>query len=430
MDVCDVSAPSRREAQRACMDLRASRDTRCNGTTDELRTIVRALCDFVRPGGVPPENQVIVFDFDGVVHLCVGPPTSSGQVHPLYFSVKKLLAHDCRNDDVCELIRSHRAQGDFVAIVSNNTTLGVSGIRALLRKWNVVVDDVRVCSGNKVPILKELGANVFYDDSANKVAEARRGMPNLRVIHYATSARDSGEALRVASYNVCWEAMRPIRKGFGALGAACRRDADKCRANVFDAIRRTRADIVALQEVPSNIFNVLADEFDDDYRLDILHDRARFGPEGQVTMWRRGDDRLSDARVEHHAFERGRPYTVVHFAGGLHVINLHAGHDYRLKRFEKTLAHALKRALSPGDSLIVAGDFNRDVHALRVRTTRVVCGARRPLKTCCTQSEGARYTSPCDHILSNLPFLKSTHRVRASFPLQISQIIPWDNTET
>ena len=410
-DVCDDPRPSRRAAQRACMELRQSRDTRCDGTTDDLRRIARDLCAFVEP-----EKRVIVFDFDGVVHRCVGPPTSSGQVHPLFFRVDELLAHDCRNDEICDLIRSHRAKGDFVAIVSNNTALGVSGIRALLRKWKVVVDDVRVCSGNKVPTLKKLGANVFYDDSANKVAEARRGMPELNVIHYQTPSRDAGTTLGVASYNVCWEAMRPTETGFGALGVACRRDVDTCRANVFDAIRRANADVVALQEVPSNMFAAVADEFDREYHLDLFEDRARFGPEGQVTMWRRGDPRLRDARVEHHMFERGRPYTIVHFDGGLHLINLHAGHGYELEYFEDTLTRTLKPSMSPGDSVIVAGDFNRDVHALRLGTTRVVCGARRPLKTCCTQKARAKYTIPCDHILSNLPFHKKTQRRRATFP--------------
>lgn len=145
---------------------------------------------------------VIVYDFDGVLHTCATKPDPNGQVHPLYWTPDDLVKHDCMNTSIKNDIAYYKKNGFTVHILSNNTALGTDGIRKVLSTWGIHVNNVFVVHGNKASKLKDLQANVFFDDSMNRVREVRQALPNVISVHYQTPRIKQLEtSISIITYN-------------------------------------------------------------------------------------------------------------------------------------------------------------------------------------------------------------------------------------
>jgi endonuclease/exonuclease/phosphatase family metal-dependent hydrolase len=365
------------------------------------------LCGFATTSHQVDGKDVVVFDFDGVVHTCVRPPTGNGQVHPTVFNAKSLVRRDCLNHDIRDKIRQYRRDGALVYIVSNNAKLNVEGIVTTLDAWDIVVDGVEIVAESKVAALKRLRASVFYDDSRNKIDDIVGKIPSRLAVHYQPPVSDG---LTILSYNVSWESMKPTKSGFGSLGKACRENVNECRTNVEKLIRVADADIVALQETPKEFLPCIKAAFDREYHIDILND-STLGVECQVTMHRRGLGLTVDY-TQHGSFRhKTRPFTVIHFKEGLAMVNLHAGHAHGPNEFR-----VLKDFLEENEEVILAGDFNRYLAHLHIGSHQIVNGASRTIHTCCSTKKKQRPSHHYDHIMSTLDFLQPTRRLITAYP--------------
>ena len=96
---------------------------------------------------------------------------------------------------------------------------------------------------------------------------------------------------------------------------------------------------IILSDITSDA-NIQIDIFDDinincgqKYHINIMYNHAKFGVEGQVTMWKKSIG-MTASFIAHRTFEkRSRPFTVVKFDNGLKFINIHAGHKYKSNDF-------------------------------------------------------------------------------------------------
>ena len=121
----------------------------------------------------------VAFDFDGVLHTCVHPPDLEGQVHAKFTDPEDLI--DCKNEPMLALLQSIPHD---VHIVSNNRTLGETGIRRCLDAWGVLnVKQVHVVPDDKSEVLKRIHAKEFYDDSTNRLRQVAKGYPDCVLWH-------------------------------------------------------------------------------------------------------------------------------------------------------------------------------------------------------------------------------------------------------
>lgn len=222
--------------------------------------------------------------------------------------------------------------------------------------------------------------------------------------------------VRVFSWNVSWESTKPSPSGFGRLGDAARRDVAAIRRLILEIVHAEDADIVALQETPIEWKDNLLEDFRrNGYNVHFLHDITRFGPEGMLTAWKSSLVPGVTPIVVEESFEgrNGRPITTIDFGSKLVLVNIHAGHDYKVARFQQTL-----NILKPRENVIVCGDFNRPIKllafgrgALRLRNC-----ANEPLLTCCSQDESIAHELAYDHILTDLSIYVPTRIAARRFP--------------
>lgn len=223
--------------------------------------------------------------------------------------------------------------------------------------------------------------------------------------------------IRVFSWNVSWESTKPSHTNFGELGARAREDVHGVRGAILRIVDSEDADIVALQETPIEWRSDLTDHFTrSGYDVHFLYDSSRFGPEGMFTAWKRGLFPNTTPMVLEGSFEghRGRPLTTIDFGTELVVVNLHAGHDYRLDRFTGKLSNLKGRR-----RVIVCGDFNRPVKLLafgRKQLRLRNCQLSDTLMTCCAVDDGQAHEYSFDHVLTDLTVYVPTRIVAREFP--------------
>lgn len=314
------------------------------------------------------------------------------------------------NKHALRLMRAYSQNGWRVVVLSESAREDT----ASLVKWGAPFDIVRQVGGRKGDALVSVGADVFYADDLQDVEDAHDGKADLAVIHYKPP---SEQGISVLTFNISWESTVPAKRGFGNVGKACRSDVGTCRKNVVTVVRAADCDIVALQEVPPEMFDLLKATFSQDYEVDVLYDKEKHGVEGQVTMWKRKVGIVCKS-VVHSTFERrSRPFSVLTFGSAstpdFVFVNLHAGHGYRKKRFTE----ALRPHVRGTSGVVLAGDFNRDMKTLELADALLTSGcAGESVRTCCSLTAKREYKYALDHVMSNFSFSEETRGLYAGFP--------------
>lgn len=136
-------------------------------------------------------KTIVGFDFDGVLHGCVSPPDTTGQVHPTSFDIQTLIRDKCVCTEITNIMKGHLANHDDVFIVSSNTTVGVHGIDTFLKHYGIPLPRARIITapGAKSTHINRHKITLFYEDSKNHVNEIRRHATKCKVIHWTQAQR-------------------------------------------------------------------------------------------------------------------------------------------------------------------------------------------------------------------------------------------------
>ena len=135
------------------------------------------------------EPKTITFDFDNTI-MMTRPDEDWGQVV------------DGPNEDVIELMKKHKVDGDRVIVVTSRMKANETGgpydpdhpaympsVAEYLEKQNVVVDQIIFTNGNlKVDKLIELGSDLHFDDDEEELDAAdKEGIKTVQIRnpHYA-----------------------------------------------------------------------------------------------------------------------------------------------------------------------------------------------------------------------------------------------------
>lgn len=136
-------------------------------------------------------NQVIGYDFDGVIHTYVNTADSSGQVHPKSFDHNELIQLNAVNVEVLTQINKHKTNGNTVYIISSNP---LTDIERFMNYYGVQVDGIHTCYNktthmfvqHKYNFINELKITTFYDDSQNHIDEIKVNSLQCDAILYVT----------------------------------------------------------------------------------------------------------------------------------------------------------------------------------------------------------------------------------------------------
>lgn len=138
-------------------------------------------------------NDIISFDFDGVLHKCVLKPTQSGQVHSKFTTKKDLIKNNCINTAMVNFIKTLLLMKKKIYIVSHNTILNKVGIYKFLQYYNIniPISNILISLGNKYNELEKIQAQVHIDDSLNVLFDINNEIHNntkkLKLLYYTVN---------------------------------------------------------------------------------------------------------------------------------------------------------------------------------------------------------------------------------------------------
>jgi len=109
---------------------------------------------------IPEFNNVISYDFDGVLHTSVVP----GTIHPISFDKWQSWKP---NKTIFDQIR-HEAKNHSIVVVSSRNAYHIPAMKKYIEKYDLPIQEIFLSEGDQVSksyILKSLGAIKHYDDN-------------------------------------------------------------------------------------------------------------------------------------------------------------------------------------------------------------------------------------------------------------------------
>lgn len=132
----------------------------------------------------------IGYDFDGVLHVDVGPPDIYGQRHPFSHRTNNLKPFDKIINQIYLELQSGHNVFIITARSDNSKTLIKNFLSGTILK-NYLNSIPIYCSAgkNKTQILDQLRINIFYDDSCVRILELQKSilngkLPNMEKLYY------------------------------------------------------------------------------------------------------------------------------------------------------------------------------------------------------------------------------------------------------
>lgn len=241
------------------------------------------------------------------------------------------------------------------------------------------------------------------------------------------SKRRRYETLRIFTYNVMWEAMTPKAGKGGKLGKICYTQVGKCRRNVLNAIQNSKADLIALQETPLEISDIIQTQFLSQYYCEW----HQSGKEGQMTLLKKGtfNEGYSKSTFSIRKSDnnrKGRPGTAIEFPSGLVFINIHAPRWSKSPEiWERRISEAVEKTwigsrLNKSKHIIIAGDFNAYASNIRIKNVPLHNASGKSAKISTYRGSNKRRlvsNASFDQIFTNLPIArKSVALTETPFP--------------
>ena len=132
------------------------------------------------------KNKKVAFDFDGVLHLSVNDPESSGQVHPIEkirnnakklkpnnYIIKKI--YEYYEDGYTVFIITHRPSSEINTV---NDFCKIHGLNEIIAPHNRLF-----AQGNKGDLMKHHNIKILFDDSANVLENVKSKYPDFKLYH-------------------------------------------------------------------------------------------------------------------------------------------------------------------------------------------------------------------------------------------------------
>lgn len=261
----------------------------------------------------------------------------------------------------------------------------------------------------------------------------------LDTIKIIINRGDKVNRIKVLTYNISFQATTGVNKR-GVDGTKCLISNDNvCIANISKLIDENgKLDFMAIQEASN--WNTVLKGFSG-YEYDRCHFKP--GVEDIVTLWDKSKYQLDKGvnSICSYMEDYGRPFQILFFKGGLAFINLHAGHNGDIYKFNEYVLDTLENkrsrvkindeirritikeeeeALSKlrDYDIIVAGDFNSDFDNKQPELLGRQFYGLEDKKTCCDEHLVGKLSKEenLDHIL----YTKPTISCRVVEPIELA----------
>lgn len=127
----------------------------------------------------------IGYDFDGVLHINVGPTDKYGQRNPLTMVGPYVAANQIIKKIYSEIVSGHKI---FIVTarsgsISNRKTIFNFLSSTILNPYINLISVYFTSGKNKLNVINELKINIFYDDSCVRIIQLYNGLQNEKLSH-------------------------------------------------------------------------------------------------------------------------------------------------------------------------------------------------------------------------------------------------------